>query len=177
MKDEFSFDDFLLSDNYDFLIYNMLKMLLEDNDGIQFLDTDPFEAILSINGTKILVTHGTNVKKDTQQSIQQIVGKHAIKGDIIDYIIFGHIHFANITDLYSRSGSLVGGNTYSERELNLATIASQVIHFVDDNGDIHNYRVNLQNTDGYDGYSISNDYDAYNPQLSNYKKRSKVINL
>ena len=65
-----------------------------------------------------------------QKGIQQILGKYAGKGIIIDYVIIGHIHFANVTDVYTRSGSLCGNNTYSDRALNLITRASQVMHTI-----------------------------------------------
>lgn len=177
IKDDFSLDNFIISDNYDFLIYNMLKLLLAEKDGIVFLDTNQFETIISANGANILITHGTTIKKDVQHSIQQIIGKHAVKGDRVDYVLFGHIHFANITDLYSRSGSLVGSNVYSDRQLGFVSQASQVIHIVDKNGDISNYRINLQNADYYDGYPIKSDYDAYEPRLNNKSINSKIIKV
>jgi predicted phosphodiesterase len=177
VREEFSLDNFLVSDSYDFLIYSMLKMLLENKDGVRFIKSDSYEAIVRINGANILLMHGTTVRKDTQQSIQQLIGKYAVKGNRIDYVIFGHIHFANVTDLYSRSGSLVGQNTYADRELNLISQASQIIHIIDADGSISNYRVNLQNADDYVGYEITSDYDAYEPRLSNYSSKNKIIEL
>lgn len=169
IRDDYGFVDEFISDNYDVLIFNMLKMMFKGNSGITFIEGDPWELVLSINGRNILLSHGASIKGDLQKSIQQVVGKYAHKGVIINYIIIGHVHFANITDLYTRSGSLCGNNTYSDRALDLITHASQVMHMITPQGDIHNKRVDLQHVEGYAGYPIKDDIDAYNA-----KSASKV---
>jgi len=177
IREEYSLDNFMLSDNYDFLIYNMMKELLRDKDGIRFIETNQFETILNVNGANILITHGSTVKKDTQQTVQQIIGKHAVKGDRVDYAIFGHIHFSNVTDIYARSGSLSGANTYADRNLNYVTLAAQNLHIVNEEGDISNLRVNLQNASKYKGYPIKDDYDAYNPVKTKNAVNRQIIKV
>ena len=162
IKDDWGYTDEVVSDNYDVLIFNMLKMMFRGKKGIGFIEGDPWELVLNINGNNLLLSHGTAIKGDTQKGIQQVLGKYAAKGIIIDYVIIGHIHFANVTDIYTRSGSLVGCNTYSDRALNLITKASQVLHVFTVNGDIHNKRVDLQNIEGFEGYPIEDDIEAYN---------------
>ena len=169
IREAFGLSDEVLSDNYDVLIFNMLKMVFKDKPGITFIEGDPWELVLNINGKNILITHGTTVGSDTQKGIQQILGKYAGKGILIDYVLIGHIHFANVTDIYTRSGSLCGNNTYSDRALNLITRASQVMHVITETGDIHNKRVDLQEVTGFEGYPIENDLEAYNA-----KSASKV---
>lgn len=175
IKEEYGYTDEMVSDNYDLLIFNMLKMIFVNNKGISFIEGDPWELVLNINGKNILLTHGMSVKKDTQGDIQKIVGKYAAKGILIDYIIIGHIHFANITDLYTRSGSLCGNNTYSDRALNLITKASQVMHTITENGDIHNKRIDLQETQGYEGYPIGDDIEAYNAKSASKVYQQETI--
>jgi len=175
IKEEFGFNDEVVSDNYDVLIFNMLKMVFRGNEGISFIEGDPWELVLNINGKHILLTHGMSVSNDTQKGIQQILGKYAGKGIIIDYVIIGHIHFANVTDVYTRSGSLCGNNTYSDRALNLITRASQVMHVVTCTGDIHNKRVDLQGVEGFEGYPIEDDVEAYNAKSASKMHRQETI--
>lgn len=180
IKDDWALNDLMLSDNYDYLIFNMLKLLMGDSDGINFIISNPFESVISVNAKNILLTHVATFKKNTQDGIQQIIGKFAVQGIHIDYILFGHVHFANVTDIYARSGSLVGLNNYSDRDLNLITIASQTMTIVEKNGDIHNMRVSLQNTDDIKGYSFMSDVDAYDlkhKEQHSLKDNTKIIKI
>lgn len=174
VKIDHGMSEIAMSDNYDFLIYNMLKILFKNADGVKFVDGDPVEQVININNSNILVTHGTTIKEG-QGAMQQIFGKYAAKGILLDYAIFGHVHFTNITDIYSRSGSLVGNNVYSDRYLNLVTKASQVIHVVHKGGSIDSLKISLQYVDDYEGYDIEDDIDAYNPVLSNNVREKETI--
>jgi predicted phosphodiesterase len=176
---DWGWGDFILSDNYDMAIFNMMKMMLNGKPGIKVVENeDPFEMVIRINGVNILMAHGTSINSDTQKAIQQITGKYANKGILIDYVIFGHIHFANITDLYSRSGSLVGNNIYSDRAINLITKPSQNLHIITAGGEIHNMRVELWRTVGYKGYPIKDDLDAYNAKAtSNIHKETTIVKV
>jgi hypothetical protein len=118
--------------------------------------------IVSVNNCNFLLTHGESIKQgDSQGSIQKLIGKFNIKGYTIDYVLFGHIHFTNMTDIYGRSGSLVGSNGYSDRALDLITRAAQNMYIIDGNKNINGFKFNLQNTEGVEGYPIENDLDAY----------------
>lgn len=175
IRDDWGYVDDFVSDNYDTLIFHMLRDSLGGKAGIDFIDGDPWEMVLNINGKNILISHGASIKSNTQAGIQQVIGKFAAKGVIVDYILIGHIHFANVTDVYSRSGSLAGCNTYSDRALNLITKASQLLHIITVDGDIHNKRVDLQNTVGYEGYPIQDDLDAYNAKSASKVRSSETI--
>lgn len=155
MAHEMGFNDVTITDNYDYLIHNQLAMLLSGkNNGIEFLnDGSDVEAVVSINGYNFLLFHGFSVKgKDSQAGMQSIIGKFGARGIPIHYALFGHVHFANITDLYARSSSLIGANAYSDRALNFVSVASQNLHLVDDS--IHSIRVNLENYDLNNAYEI-----------------------
>lgn len=174
VKDEYGMSALLASDNYDYFIYNMLRLLFKDKKGVTFVQGDPVEQVINVKTCNILVAHGTGYKEG-QGFMQQVFGKYAAKGILLDYAIFGHVHFANVTDIYSRSGSIVGNNTYSDRGLNLVTKASQNIHIIDNDGSIDSMRISLQYVDDYKGYSIDSDYDAYNPVLSNNNFERETI--
>lgn len=162
IHDEWGLSDALLTDNYDYLVFNLLKPLFSKSSKVSFIDSNPFETILSINGLNILFTHGTMYKQATQDRVQKTFGRHSARGITLDYILFGHVHFANIGDIFARSGSLSGSNTYSEYALDLVTKASQNLHVIHADGSIDNMRVDLHNTDNYNGYPIKDDIEAYN---------------
>lgn len=173
---EFGFSPMVTSDNFDTLIFNMINMLFKDHKGVDFMYGDTKEKIIRIKDKNILLTHGEEIK-DSQKGVQQKIGKYSGSGIDIYYVIFGHIHFANITDLYTRSGSLVGMNAYSDRGLDLVTRASQVFHILTEHS-LHNMRVDLQDVTGYEGYPIRTDLDAYHAKsLEKLHKKEIVIQV
>jgi len=174
INEEWGMTEFTMSDNYDFLIYNMLKMLFKGSLGIEFIDGDPVEQVINVNNCNFLITHGTTIREG-QAAMQQVFGKYAAKGILLDYAIFGHIHFTNITDIYSRSGSLIGNNVYSDRSLNLITKASQVVHIIEPDGSIDNVKIGLQYASDYKGYDIKDDLEAYNAKLANNTRQRTTI--
>ena len=173
IKDEMGFGEAVNSDNYDTIIYEMLKMIFKDHDGIGFINGDSKEKVLQIKGKNFLITHGEEIK-DSQKAIQQKIGKYSGSGIDIHYVIFGHIHFANLTDLYTRSGSLVGMNSYSDRALDLVTRASQVIHIITEQS-THGMRIDLQNYEGFEGYPIQDDLEAYNAKSDSKLHKEETI--
>lgn len=160
VKDDVSWGS-LLTDNYDYSLHNILQGLFAGCDGVRFLETAWDEAVIEVAGKNFLLVHGHAFKGGVlDKQIQNLKGKFASQGIIIDYVIFGHIHSAYLSDTFSRSASLVGNNDYSEKALNLAGKASQNLYFVNEN-DIHAMKVDLQNTDGVDGYDIKKKYENY----------------
>jgi predicted phosphodiesterase len=177
VNEEWGMSEVTMSDNYDYLVFNMLKMLFKESKGITFVEGDPVEQVINVNNSNILVTHGGGIKEG-QAAMQQVFGKYAAKGILLDYAIFGHIHFTNITDIYSRSGSLIGNNVYSDRSLNLITKASQVVHIIEKDGTINSLKVGLQYAGDYKGYDIKDDLKAYNSKLAdNTKQRTTIVKV
>jgi predicted phosphodiesterase len=167
---EFGFSDIVITDNYDTNIFNMLTLVFEGVKRVKFLRGNPVENVVTVNGKNVLLLHGTTLGQAPQANLQKLFGKYALNGIKLDYAIFGHIHFANITDLYARSASLSGGNSYSDYGLGLASKASQNIHFIKKDGTINNVRVELQQADN-EGYDIEYYLDAYDvkPANNSYK--------
>jgi len=177
INEEWGMSEITMSDNYDYLVFNMLKMLFKGSKGVEFIEGDPVEQVINVNGSNILVTHGTGIKEG-QGPMQQVFGKYAAKGILLDYAIFGHIHFTNVTDIYSRSGSLIGNNVYSDRSLNLITKASQVLHIIETDGTINSLKVGLQYASDYEGYDIQDDLEAYNSKLAdNTRQRTTIVQV
>ncbi|MBD3256567.1 MAG: hypothetical protein GF383_15840, partial [Candidatus Lokiarchaeota archaeon] len=105
IQEEYGNTELMMSDNYDYLIFNLLKPLFSTNQFVTFFEDNSNEVVLEINGKNILLSHGTMYKNATQEKLQKTFGRYSGNGITLDYIIFGHIHFANIGDIFARSGS------------------------------------------------------------------------
>ena len=167
--------DLCASDNYDFTIFEMLRLLLPQ---IEFLRGDnALEMVISINGNNVLVIHGHQLGRMTSNDVGKVVSKYAHKGIIIDFIICGHLHETMIRDSIARSASLVGSNAYSEKALNLSGKAAQNIYIFTNDGR-QDVRIDLQETDGWDGYNIDEELFSYNTKsLSKTYKKDTIFKI
>jgi predicted phosphodiesterase len=162
------------SDNYDFLIYNMLKML--HGSYIKFSESNqPNEQVINVAGQNILLIHGHGTKGTGQANIQAIKGRYLARGIVVDIVISGHIHEAHISDAYARSASLVGSNNYSEDALNLAGRASQNVYVIHEEGGFDGIKVDLQSTEGVTGYDIEEHLISYNTKSALKAHKGEVI--
>ncbi|MCK9279255.1 MAG: transposase [Melioribacteraceae bacterium] len=160
---EYGSSDAVMSDNYDYAIHNMLKYLFVNSPGISFVTGNCVECLVNMNGQNVLLIHGNGCIQSgaTEKSVAQIKGRYASRGVIVNYVIFGHTHSAQIGDQYSRSSSLCGSNAYSEKSLNLAGRASQNIYLFYSNGLRDGIKIDLQvNTE--DGYPFDKELISYN---------------
>lgn len=175
---DFSFSNELVSDNYDFTIFNMLRELFKGCKGVTFLGlNDDSEEVVSVNGKNILIVHGNQFGKDLTKEISKMVRKYADQNIIIHYTLFGHIHEAYISDCFSRSASLCGSNAYSEGNLILVSRASQNV-FIVGKESIDGIKIDLQNVDQYEGYDITELENAYNPKsVDKAKKKTTILSI
>ena len=175
IREEYTNSNFFATDNFDFMIYELLKRYLKHNDGIKFIDGSNQEFILGLNGINFLITHGNFLGKqmknvDVAKTITRFIQGKDIK---IDYIICGHIHETKITDSLLRSGSLVGANDYSDKGLNLTSKASQNIYLIYSNGYVDTMRIDLQKVNDDDEmYDIDEILEEYNVKSLNKIKNS-----
>lgn len=167
----------IASDNYDLTIYRILEYHLRDKQGITFIGGDSLTKVVDICGYNWLLIHGhqNGFNNSLTQSISKLCRLYSDKGIIIRYVIFGHIHEALIADMYARSSSPVGANSYSEDALMLTSRASQNLHVQHHNGNIDSIKVDLQNYDGYDGYPIQKELEEYNAKSANKIRGNEVI--
>lgn len=167
----------MASDSYDLTIYRILEYHLKGRDGITFIGGDSLTKVVDLCGYNWLLIHGhqNGFNGDVSKSISKLCRLYADKGIIIRYVIFGHIHEALIADMYARSSSPVGANSYSEDALMLTSRASQNIHIQHHNGNIDSIKVDLQNFDGYDGYPIQKELEAYNAKSASKIRGNEVI--
>lgn len=156
--------DSIASDNYDLTIYRILEYHLKNKDGITFIGGDGLTKVVEICGYNWLLIHGhqNGFSSSLSHTISKLIRLYSDKGIIVRFVIFGHIHEALITDTYARSSSLVGANSYSEKGLLLTSRASQNIHIQYEDGGIDTIKIDLQNTNGYEGYPIKRELEEYN---------------
>jgi len=177
IREEYTQLDSMATDNFDFMIYEMMKLYLTNAEPyVEFISGNTFEYILTIHNKNILVVHGHRLGKMTHTDLSKAITKWAKKGILINAIMCGHLHEANITDTLLRNGSLVGNNAYSDVGLNLHSHASQNFYIVNPDGTIDATKFDLQYVDNYEGiYNISKDLEAYNAKSINKIRDTKTI--
>lgn len=149
LTENIHWSEFLVTDNYDFNVFNILNLLLKDVSSIKFIHGDPLELVVKVLNYNILLIHGhqngLNKANIAQKDVQAIVGKYANQHGInMDMVLFGHIHSAYISDSFARASSLSGGNIYSDKALQFSSRASQNIHILEKSG-IDSIKIDLQN--------------------------------
>lgn len=175
IKDEIGWNKNVVTDNYDHSIFYMLSMLFKGSKTVNFIIGDESELVINIKGMNILLIHGHGcISGSIERSIEQLKGRYASHGIIVDYVLFGHIHSAYIGDHFSRSSSLCGSNSYNERSLNIRGRASQNIYIVRDKKQIDGIKVDLQITEG-ERYAFNTELEEYNPKSSEKSKSKNVI--
>lgn len=174
LKENLGWVDITASDNYDFTIFEILRLLFEPNKTVEFLQGDPLENVVKVANRNVLMIHGHQMGRNLGQSCDMLTRKYAKRNIIIDFIISGHIHECYISDLYARGGSLVGPNSYSENALNLSSRASQNLYVIN-NEDKIDMRIDLQNTEKFNGYNIDEKLASYNAKSFDKTKTRKSI--
>ena len=161
---DIGFSEKIASHNYDFTILEMLRYLFLDSDGVNVFNCGYNEGVVNVGEKHILLMHGHTTRvAGIEKFIQQLRGRYASQGIMIDYVLFGHFHSCSISGIFARGASLVGANDYSEYGLNLDSRASQNIGIITKDS-INMMMVDLQNTDGIEGYDIVKILEDYNPK-------------
>ena len=171
---ELGWVDMVVSDNYDFTIFEMLRLLLPD---INFITSGGLELVVEVNGHNCLLIHGHQLGNMNNDKIAKVMSKYARNGIILDFMMCGHLHETKITDLFARSSSLVGANAYSENALLLSSRAAQNIYIMKDK-ERHDIRIDLQHTKGFNGYPINKELSSYNAKsLDKTLKKQTVFKI
>ena len=174
VKQEWGWSKMLASDNYDFTIFKTLEYIFKDSK-VNFINGDPSELVVEVAGQNLLLLHGNGaIKGGLSTSVTKIMGRYTARGTKIDYCIFGHVHEASISDIYSRSSSMVGSNDYSEKGLGLAGRASQNCYIFYENGNRDGIKIDLQNYND-DMYDIQASLEAYNAKSTEKLNKGTTI--
>lgn len=168
---EYGFTDIIATDNYDYTIFSILKLLLTE---IKFVTSGTLELVVEVNGHNVLLIHGHTLRKMDSSIIAKVVSKYSRNGVILDFMICGHLHETMITDFLCRGSSLVGANAYSEKALNLSSRAAQNIYIMK-NKERHDIRIDLQHTKGFRGYPINNELSSYNAKSIEKTHKKQTI--
>lgn len=144
LNKEFTLSTPILSDNYDWILQQMLYIRFRDTNVT--IDNDvALEKIIKIGGQNVLMLHGVSFPSNLgQKHVQELLGKYTLEGIPISLVIFGHVHSTYISNVFARSGSLSGSNGYSLHELNYIGRASQNLHFLYPNNTHDTIQVDLQ---------------------------------
>ena len=162
VKQEMTFSNEAFSDNYDYTIMAQVKQVLEfaNIQGIMFYSIDKMENVIDFGEQRWLVMHDMPQSTSKQEKTQSIIGKYALSGKPVDFVISGHIHAHRGTDISCRSGSMSGSNSYNEHALGLIGRASGVCYVVDGKERYYQY-IDLQYAEN-EGYGIVKELEAYN---------------
>jgi len=173
---EMPFSNEGLSDNYDFIIMDGIKQILQFSKikGITFGSLDKVEEVVEIDGLNWLVSHDVSKMTSQQSKAQSGIGRYSLNGVKIAFMIGGHIHATNVTDFSARSSSMVGANSYSENALNLAGKAAQN-YFLCRDGRINTVIVDLQDIEGIEGYEVISQLEAYNAKSVSKLETNRTI--
>lgn len=146
---DITWSDIAATDNYDFTIFQILKLLFKENKYVTFLNNNQVEDVIQVGNKNFLILHG----HQKVSNLSGVIAKYNQQGTIIDFVLLGHEHNTNISDFWARSSSLSGGNAYSKGSLQLPSKAAQNLHVVHGD-DLYSIKIDLQNVDGYGGYNI-----------------------
>lgn len=166
VHDELSWDELLMTDNYDYSICKMTEIILRNDKRITFIPQRSYvEEPIKFAGKTLLFTHANNLtmQGNVERGAAQLIGKWSTRGTKVDMIICGHLHCTRISDMFARGASLPGANAYSDRDLQLISKSAQNSHIVSEFA-IHSMKVDLDDTEGYQGYSYTENLEAYNPK-------------
>lgn len=159
IEENMSNTNILASDNFDSMLYHMLRYNLQDKVKF-YTPKNCLENVISINGTNILLLHGHTLNGKLDTDVAKLFNKYTNIGVKLNYVMFGHLHNCLISDLYARSSSLVGNNDYSAYGLNLYGRSSQNCYIVC-NGAVNGYRNDLEETSDVIGYQYDSELEAY----------------
>lgn len=156
VNEERGFSSKTMSNSFDMMTYFILESEFRGVNNVIFQPTRPEETIINIDGVKVLATHGdsTTNAKSGSTLVQRLINKHAANGIAVQFCLFGHIHECEIGDNFARSSSMVGSNGYSANGMHVAGRASQNVHIVYKNGSWDSFKMDLQQTDGVEGYEV-----------------------
>lgn len=160
---EMSFANNVISDNYDYTIFAILREMFEYSNvtHVNFGSIDKMEEVVNINSQNWLLKHDYGKSTSKQKDTQATIGRYSLNGIKIDYIIGGHIHATRMTELSTRASSMAGPNEYSENALDLAGRASQPLYIVGKDERIL-INIDLQHVGDVEGYHIIEKLQEYN---------------
>lgn len=175
ISDEWESTDLQLSENFDYLIAQNLKMIFEGTP-VKFNESkNSSQCLVKLeNGFNALLLHGNQFKNASlEKDIAKFLQNYVYSGIHINGVFTGHYHSSAIGDFISRSSSMCGANAYSNNDLGFLSRASQNIYVVNKDLGYDGIKIDLQNTDNVVGYDIIDKLEFYN--VKNIPGNNRVI--
>jgi hypothetical protein len=172
--------DVLSSENWDYLIYNNLRLIFRDKPITFYESKNNIQAVVKLkNGFNALITHGHIFKSSNtiDKNIASLLQAYTYSGITIHGVFIGHYHSASIGDFVSRSGSLCGANAYSSVDLMYLTKASQNVYIINDDLTYDGLKIDLQNVDNVVGYDIIEELEKYSIDRTASNNTVTITNL
>jgi hypothetical protein len=162
--DELYSDELLASNNYDYLIYNNLRLWLKDTN-IEF-DTSgsPIEKCQKLGNFNLIMLHGHTLSnsRDMSKGVKDVLTKYAVKGIQVHGIFSGHVHSCIIGDIFSRSSSMIGEDSYSSNDLHVFDgRPSQNIYIINSDNSYTGIKIDLVDISTYIGYDVKSELEVY----------------
>lgn len=161
--DDWESSDILLSENWDYLIFNNLRLIF-NNQPVTFTDSkNSSQVTVKINEKyNALLLHGNQLRMPSpERDITKILQTYTYNGTRINGVFYGHYHSPSISGFINRSGSMCGGNAYSTNELGFFSRASQNLYLVSADGSMNGMAIDLTNTEGIKEYDIDEKIKEY----------------
>lgn len=179
ISEEYESSDIQLSENFDYLIFNNLKMIF-NGTSIKFNESiNNSQCVVRLeNGFNALLLHGNQFKtSNVEKEIAKFLQSYVYSGVHINGVFCGHYHSSAIGDFISRSSSMCGANGYSTNDLGFLSRASQNIYIVNEDLGYDGYKIDLQKVNDVVGYDIIDKLEFYNVKSVPYNNRVIVENL
>ena len=124
--------------SFAYIIDRMLKVYFPK---IKFAEWgNPSERIIKIDGTSILITHGiVKARASPETQLAYYRGKYGP----IDFMMSGHLHESLVGPKFSRSGSPIGKNAYSEMSLGIVNSCPSQTCYIVERGEIRAFPIAL----------------------------------
>lgn len=174
IPDDWGWTEKVASDNFDCIIFEVLKMMHRDSNVLTYFSGLAVEQLFNIGNKNILITHGFKAGAKPDKFAEDVRARFAARGKTVDFVISGHKHTPIIGDFFGISGSLSGPNSYGEAGLNSSCRASQNLYIVHQNGGVDGIKVDLQNPVS-EGYSI--DFTSLKKHIKDRSKPNSFIKL
>ena len=119
--------------SFDYLVYQMLSLILCEQENIQFIIPKSFFAYRKVLNTRFIAMHGDGIKGVLGLPYYGIARARARLSDILgvdtpfDHLLLGHFHHYYSCDLYTINGALKGADEYSVGGIIGASRPSQVL--------------------------------------------------
>lgn len=170
----------IASDNYDYTIHYMLKLLFQGSSVNVLEINNPLEQVIDVNGKHILLIHGHNgmaANGNIEAGVSKAISRYAVRGVKVDYVLLGHIHchLSNVevstpTGFKMIKDFVVGDVVYGYKDgAVIETVVNDVI-VSDYTGEMYQFNNNALSqltTTGHNMYLKTGEYITANDYIAN----------